>query len=96
MQVNKIEKTSSDILEKEILESLEKVEGDFRQEEIKKEWRRLFQERDCFWEAKITVSCSSGTYIRSLAHEAGRIIGPGAVLLNLKRVEIGDGKVCFL
>jgi tRNA pseudouridine55 synthase len=33
---------------------------------------------------------SSGTYIRSLAHDLGQVVGCGAYLLELKREKIGD------
>jgi tRNA pseudouridine55 synthase len=35
------------------------------------------------------VTCSSGTYIRSLAEDWGRVLGPGASLLSLRRSAIG-------
>ena len=37
-----------------------------------------------------TISCSSGTYIRSIASELGEILGCGAHLESLRRVRIGD------
>ena len=38
---------------------------------------------------KICVHCSSGTYIRSLAHDLGRALGTGAYLEELRRTKIG-------
>jgi tRNA pseudouridine55 synthase len=38
----------------------------------------------------IKVRCGSGTYIRSLAHEIGEIIGCGASVKKLKRTKIGE------
>jgi tRNA pseudouridine55 synthase len=35
------------------------------------------------------VRCSSGTYIRSLAHDLGRILGCGAYLSGLRRTSVG-------
>jgi len=37
-----------------------------------------------------SVRCSSGTYIRSLAHDIGEALGCGAYLASLHRVAIGD------
>lgn len=37
-----------------------------------------------------TVTCSKGTYIRSLAHEFGELLGPGAHLVALRRTAIGS------
>jgi tRNA pseudouridine55 synthase len=36
------------------------------------------------------VVCSSGTYIRVLAHDLGRILGGGAYVANLRRTSIGS------
>jgi len=36
------------------------------------------------------VSCSTGTYIRSLAHDVGRDLGCGAYLSSLRRTKIGE------
>lgn len=38
---------------------------------------------------KIRVKCSSGTYIRSLAHDIGQTLGCGAYLQELKRTTVG-------
>ncbi|GEM_PF-1201738 len=38
----------------------------------------------------IKINCSSGTYIRSLAHEIGERLGCGASIKGLKRVKIGN------
>ena len=36
------------------------------------------------------VVCSKGTYIRSLAHDFGQVLGTGAYLAELRRTRIGD------
>jgi len=38
----------------------------------------------------INVNCGSGTYIRSLAHEIGELLGCGASVKGLKRTGIGS------
>jgi tRNA pseudouridine55 synthase len=50
---------------------------------IKYEWPHL----------EIIVSCSSGTYVRSLAHDLGEILGCGACLEGLRRTKISTFKV---
>jgi tRNA pseudouridine55 synthase len=40
-------------------------------------------------EAVIDVYCSSGTYVRSLAHDLGRELGTGAHLVGLRRTKSG-------
>lgn len=41
----------------------------------------------------VTVTCSAGTYIRSLAHDLGVRLGCGGVLSALRRTRVGDLKV---
>jgi len=41
----------------------------------------------------LIVSCSSGTYIRTLAHDIGQALGCGAYLEELVRTKIGDFKL---
>jgi len=40
-------------------------------------------------EARVTVHCSKGTYIRTLAQDIGRLLGCGAHLSALRRTEVG-------
>jgi len=42
---------------------------------------------------KFRVTCSSGTYIRSLAHDIGQDLGCGAYLTELRRTRIGEYKL---
>ncbi|MCB9047497.1 MAG: tRNA pseudouridine(55) synthase TruB [Chitinophagales bacterium] len=41
-------------------------------------------------EVHFRVACSTGTYIRSLAHDFGQVLGCGAYLQALRRTKIGD------
>jgi tRNA pseudouridine55 synthase len=44
-------------------------------------------------EAKVRVHCSSGTYLRGIAHDAGKAMGCGAFLKSLRRTASGDFKI---
>jgi tRNA pseudouridine55 synthase len=44
-------------------------------------------------EAQVRVHCSSGTYLRGIAHDAGEAIGCGAFLKSLRRTASGDFKI---
>lgn len=44
-------------------------------------------------EAAVRVHCSAGTYLRSIAHDAGQALGCGAHLKELRRIASGDFKV---
>ncbi len=78
-----------------IINKINLVKGDFRQEEIKKQWQKLLSVRHLPCRqagpishrcevVKIRVGCSSGTYVRSIADKLG------GVLLGLKRTKVGD------
>lgn len=43
--------------------------------------------------AALRIQCSSGTYIRSLAHELGELLRCGAYLENLRRTKVGQWKL---
>jgi tRNA pseudouridine55 synthase len=44
-------------------------------------------------DARIRVHCSSGTYIRSIAHDIGQALGCGAHLTGLRRIRSGDFEI---
>ena len=48
---------------------------------------------DRFPELDFEVTCSKGTYIRSLANDFGKELNNGACLKSLRRTRIGDFKV---
>ncbi len=43
--------------------------------------------------AEITVRCSKGTYIRTLAEDIGRVLGCGAHLIGLRRTETASYRI---
>lgn len=49
---------------------------------------------DSNWpEVDFQVTCGTGTYIRSLAHDLGQSLKTGAYLTSLRRTEIGEFKI---
>ncbi|MEK7068710.1 MAG: hypothetical protein AAB964_02760 [Patescibacteria group bacterium] len=74
---------------------VEKVQGDFRQEEIIRIWRRhLKNEGDrTFPCATVKIECSSGTYARSIAHGLGEELGVPALALHILRTKVGEYSV---
>ncbi len=66
------------------------VTGDFRQEAILNSWKQhINNEEEVFHIATISVRCSSGTYMRSIAHEVGKILGCGAIAYRIVRTSVG-------
>lgn len=72
----------------QIEQNILKVTGNFRQKVIVQKWREVLQNDEQFLVASLTLHVTSGTYIRSLAHEIGQKLGSGAVLLELKRTQV--------
>lgn len=68
------------------------VKGNFRQNEILKSWRTNLQrvKTGKFPIIRMRISCSSGTYIRTLASDLGKKMELPAMLYTLKRTRIGD------
>lgn len=82
-------------IQKIILQRISLVKGDFRQAEIAEKWCNCFDDKaDAnFAVSKIRVGCSTGTYIRGLVQEMGKMLGFGAIVLSLTRTKIGDFKI---
>jgi len=82
-------------LERIINEKVAKIEGEFRQEEILNKWKKLFEQNENIECNTITfeVKCSSGTYVRSLVHNLGKMIGCGAVTIDINRTKVGTYKL---
>lgn len=74
-----------------IEESVAKVQGDFRQEEIVRLWKRQLRANGSreFPCATVRVECTSGTYARSIAHGLGRFMGVPALALHILRTRVG-------
>lgn len=79
----------------EVLGKLAKVEGDFRQEKIRALWQNalIARPREDFLVSKFTADVSSGTYIRGLANEMGKILKTGALAWSIKRTRVGEFKL---
>lgn len=82
-----------DVIEK-TKQTIEKVVGDFRQIEILEQWDKYSKEfgDQVITIAKITMSVSSGMYVRSIAVAIGEVCGGGAVALSITRTRIGEYK----
>ncbi len=79
-------------IEKKILTTVNLIQGDFRQNEIRKRWDTFFasNKHASFTKLQCRVACSSGTYIRGLVHELGKELNCGAVTTDISRTRVGD------
>ena len=69
---------------KNVAFELKPVEIEVKQLEI----RQIAREK-----VRLVITCTSGTYIRSIAHDLGRLLGCGAVLSALRRTAVGAMRV---
>ncbi len=78
-----------------IEEKVGKVQGDFRQEEVLRLWKRMLKASGGreFPAATIKISCSSGTYARSIANGLGKELGVPALALHILRTKVGEYEV---
>ncbi len=87
---------NSFIQKKELLENsislISSVQGDFRQQESIESWKQALKnvpDIDLFQIAHIQISCSPGTYMRSLAHLIGKDLKSGALAYRIVRTKVG-------
>lgn len=72
-----------------IIRDIAKVQGDFRQDEIINLWKQHLQDKSrTFFIARVTISCSSGTYMRVLAQNLGKDVKCGAIAYSINRIKI--------
>jgi tRNA pseudouridine55 synthase len=73
------------------------VEREPKQVHVERLEATAFRPGDPFWEVDFELSCSSGTFVRTICHDVGEILGCGGVLARLVRAEAGpfdlDGAV---
>jgi tRNA pseudouridine55 synthase len=95
IELTSVYKLSEKTLLNFIEQHVEKVQGDFRQDEIMRIWHRNLRmggDRD-FPCATIKISCSSGAYARSIAHGLGQALGVPALALHILRTKVGEYEV---
>lgn len=84
-----------DEFEKVIVDRISRVtSGDFRQAEIIAKWKHLlhheFPSDTLFPVITFVAQVSSGTYIRSLAHQMGEKLQSGGVAFDIFRTQVGN------
>lgn len=76
----------------EVLAKIATVTGDFRQQEIIESWKTALGEegtQEKYTLATIRAEVSSGTYMRSTAHELGKKLGMSALAFSITRTKVG-------
>lgn len=81
--------TSEDLLQ-EIITKISQVSGDFRQEDIVREWQKSLKNKDNFKIAQLVVSCGSGTYMRQLIPDIAEKMGLWGCCYHIYRSMVGE------
>ncbi len=90
LKLNKIKTIRGSKLKNDINKRILKVRGDFRQSSILKVWNKKIDENSLYFIASMQVSCSSGTYVRSISDSLGQKINAPGIAWSIKRVSIGN------
>lgn len=76
------------------LNIIEKVEGDFRQEEIAKSWNKFLENKnsEACTIATLEATVTSGVYVRTIATLIGEYLRVPALAYSIKRIRVGEYK----
>jgi tRNA pseudouridine55 synthase len=90
LEIEAVETVPAATLLASIEARVERVCGDFRQADIVARWREAIGDpRATFPLLTLRCDCSSGTFMRSLAHETLRALGSGGIALTIERLRVG-------
>ena len=82
---------SSKELLRETRRRIDLIKGDFRQNQILEKWEEILENKDYLFKvSRFKVLCSSGTYMRALAHNMAKNLGVFGLAYRIKRNKVGD------
>lgn len=87
-----IKSVQKEALSKSVQKSISQITGDFRQSEIMESWEKTLDNSslDEYPLISLEVNCSSGTYMRQLAHRIGQKLHQPALAFNITRTRVGN------
>lgn len=84
-----VEVLANDLCES-IVARIANVHGNFRQDEIVSRWRSALAARDQrLLVSTLRITCSSGTFMRAIAHDLGHALDSSAIALAIERLRVG-------
>ena len=81
------EKKNMEALKKDIMENIENIEGNFRQDIIRKQWENYDKKKE-IWISTFEAHVSTGYYIRQLIHSLGNDTGLLGIAIDINRTYI--------
>ena len=87
-----VRRISRSEIRRQIIDTVSRVTGDFRQDQITSAWDQLITHgnNEDYSIVSFTISVSSGTYIRGIVNSLGEKLGGGACILELHRTKVGN------
>jgi len=89
VSVGEVENVRFGQLVSQICQTIDAVVGDFRQEEILKQWKVFAQHQETACTVQLEITCSKRTYIRGLVRDISQQSGVPACILSLTRTQNG-------
>lgn len=80
----------------DVIEKISKIKGEFRQKESVESWKKALETlppNTSFPIFSFTVTCSSGTYIRSLSQVIGEKVKSQALTRHIRRTRVGEFQI---
>lgn len=92
LKLNSLTRKPLSTLIPQIISNINLVTGKFRQNEIISAWQTLLEkhQHEELQVASLTVTCSSGTYMRSLGNDLGKQLKIPSLALSIARTRVGD------
>lgn len=77
-------------LSSQIIERIDLVKGDFRQEEIKEKWNEVLKKETNFILDSVEIEVSSGFYVRQFISDLAGNFKTKAIAFSIKRKSVGE------
>ena len=86
---------SGGLVLKQALADIASLQGEFRQAMLTQRWNELASRlvNATFFQQTMRIECSSGTFMRAIAHELGENFGTGALTTRILRTRVGSHRI---
>ena len=81
------EKKNIEVFKKEIIENMKNIQGNFRQDIIRKQWKNYDKKKE-IWISTFEATVSTGFYIRQLINTLGNEIELLGMAFDINRIYI--------
>jgi len=95
IEMQKMSEISKEDLSNEVERRIKSVTGDFRQKELMMTWEEALRKSkiEKFPLLRLKIECSTGTYVRRIAYDLGKMVGTPALAFSIKRTAVGSYRI---